>query len=305
MSSNRNSLNYKQVTNVKRRTWDKETYERKAKDRELKQEQGSGQDAVSSEGFPDGSNQTSILREEFVHAAADRAGPEGSKRAYLKARTHAVRGIDDKIGSTEIISIEAATKNKTNEEDGTTSRLSDATSVMQKVGVGWHCKVCDCFLKDSHTYLDHINGRKHQRALGYSMRVERASKEDLISKLQQLTEEKKKNDVSSKSESLFFGDLVKQKDDAERYRNEERQRKRKDRRKQLVAETDVTLPSEVSDGDNGKESEAFAKFEGQRLSNVKINEGENDVEDGDYESGMDPNLASLMGFTGFGGNKRH
>ena len=30
----------------------------------------------------------------------------------------------------------------------------------------------------SFSYLDHINGRKHQRKLGYSMRVERSTKDD-------------------------------------------------------------------------------------------------------------------------------
>ena len=38
---------------------------------------------------------------------------------------------------------------------------------------GYWCDVCQCLLKDSMAYLDHINGKKHQRALGYSMRTER------------------------------------------------------------------------------------------------------------------------------------
>lgn len=40
---------------------------------------------------------------------------------------------------------------------------------------GWYCETCKCGLKDSINYLDHINGKKHQRELGYSMRVERST----------------------------------------------------------------------------------------------------------------------------------
>jgi hypothetical protein len=29
--------------------------------------------------------------------------------------------------------------------------------------------VCDCTLKDSVAWLDHINGKKHNRALGYAV----------------------------------------------------------------------------------------------------------------------------------------
>lgn len=48
---------------------------------------------------------------------------------------------------------------------------------------GYHCTVCDCILRDSMTWLDHLNGKKHQRNLGMSMRVENVGVETVKAKL--------------------------------------------------------------------------------------------------------------------------
>ena len=42
-------------------------------------------------------------------------------------------------------------------------------------GLGFKCKETGVILKDSMAYLDHINGKKQQKALGMSMRVERST----------------------------------------------------------------------------------------------------------------------------------
>lgn len=34
----------------------------------------------------------------------------------------------------------------------------------------FYCEVCDCELKDSSSYLDHINGKRHNRNLGISLK---------------------------------------------------------------------------------------------------------------------------------------
>jgi U4/U6.U5 tri-snRNP component SNU23 len=164
MSTN---LNYKQATNVKRRTWDVEAFEHKAKERAKEKEAAAdataaagplgfrkkGGSSDSGENAPkrfklDGEED---VKEEFKPAEPGAAGPEGSKRAFLQPRQGRV-DIDSKIGATEIVSAEAAAKSSLNDSEGVS--FKDGVT---KSGVGWHCSVCDCFLKDSMTYLDHVS----------------------------------------------------------------------------------------------------------------------------------------------------
>lgn len=269
--------------NVERRTWDKETYEARARSR------SAAAGASSADGEDDLSHaQTNTTdvgidlknqidpsedKEEFLPAQQGRAGPMGSKRAFLKSRTKKV-DLESKLGTSEIIDPAAASATKSNVTNDVLKPSSGVTKCSD--GVGWHCRVCNCFLKDSLTYLDHINGRKHQKYLGYSMRVEKSTTEEVCDVLKGLAEKKREreghNAITGGAEnSIDFENLVRRKDEEALKRKAERARKREERkRREEVEENPV-----------------------EEL-------GEEVVEEED----MHPDLAAMMGFSGFGGSRK-
>lgn len=67
---------------------------------------------------------------------------------------------------------------------------------------GYYCNVCDCILRDSQSYLDHINGKYHNRALGMSMVVEKSTADDVRKKFDEL---KKTKDDPAPVDSIMDG----------------------------------------------------------------------------------------------------
>ncbi len=288
--------------NVERRTWDKETYEARARSRAAAEELddnpshaqhhlqttngegGSGGDEIKNQIDP------TEEKEEFLPAQQGRAGPMGSKRAFLKSRTQKV-DLEAKLGTTEIIDPAAASATKSNLTDNDALKPSSGVTKCSD-GVGWHCRVCDCFLKDSLTYLDHINGKKHQRYLGYSMRVEKSTTEEVSGVLKGLAEKKRERDGNNAiTAPIDFVDVVRQKDEEALKRKAERARKREERKQRERGEVQVVVEQGKNNDDDARENPA----EGG-------DDDDNEVEV--EEEGMHPDLAAMMGFSGFGGGRK-
>lgn len=118
--------------------------------------------------------------------------------------------------------------------------------------------------------MDHINGRKHQRKLGYSLRVERSTKDDLKEKLAQLKRKKEVDHLSlSEPTVVDYNEMVRKRDKEEEEQRQERRRKRKERKERA---------EDTQNDEDGEEEEAPE---------------------------IDPAMAAMMGFSGFGGGKKN
>jgi len=221
--------NSKQVSNVERRTWDKEVYEARARARSAANSDKNKSEKLPAQ--PGASKSEEEAQEEFIAAEAGAAGPENSERSFLRARKRTL-GLDNKVGKKEAIAPDAAITTSTKRVNDSAPEIN-AENAVTKTGVGWHCKVCDCFLKDSNSYLDHINGRRHQKALGFSMRVERSTIDQVRERMNAAAEEeRKKNEKNDDVVEEFitsFEDVVKKKDEDEEKKREERRRRRREK----------------------------------------------------------------------------
>lgn len=155
------------------------------------------------------------------------------KRELLKQREYKI-DLDSKLGKSIVIN-----KSTPTSQSG-----------------GYYCNVCDCVVKDSINFLDHINGKKHQRNLGMSMRIERSSldavKQRFAFNKKKMEEKKKEYDMAARLQ-----ELAEEEEKLREYRRE----KRKDN-KRKIDEISSNYPELV------------------------------------------PEVASVMGFSGFGGSKK-
>lgn len=217
---------------VQRRRWDKEQYLR---------EQGTALD--SDDDGASGAEDAPIRdREEFRSADSSMRGPTGSKRKFLRSRTEDL-GLDAAIGQKTVVAV--------NE---------------QGIGVaGWFCDVCRCHLRDNIAYLDHINGKKHQRALGFSMRTERSTLEQVRERLRALKEE----DRALRSSSGAAGETDREREDRivreyerrvaeEEQQREEWRRRKKEERRQKKEEARAEGAAAAAAAEGGEDAEIAA-----------------------------------------------
>ena len=149
-------------------------------------------------------------------------------------REHGV-GLEDKIG-TQVVNI--------------TTELSGQG--------GFFCQLCNMLVKDSASWLDHLNSLRHQRNLGFSLRPAQSSVEDVRRKLSGPRPVRKRTKLEAVSE---IEARMRQSEEEERMakkRAKKEKTKREEQKKKLTAETEE----------------------------------------------LDPELAAIMGFEGFGSSKK-
>uniref|UniRef100_A0A7S0S4L1 U1-type domain-containing protein n=1 Tax=Chlamydomonas leiostraca TaxID=1034604 RepID=A0A7S0S4L1_9CHLO len=199
------------VDNTARRTWDKDEFREKAREREKQEEDKDG------EGPMDARKRKRLERDPLHQGMI-------VERSQLKQRDYQI-DLAARLGKTQVV--------------GLNMPLSQQA--------GYYCSVCDCILRDSQSYLDHINGKWHNRALGMTMRVERSTVDQVRKKLEEVKEAKK---AGNKDEDYLPDGIDKRILEAqqaeEREREERKQRKlekkAKEREKEREEEADGMDP---------------------------------------------------------------
>ncbi|KAF8072730.1 Zmat2 [Scenedesmus sp. PABB004] len=137
------------VDNTARRTWDREEFVEKAAEREKKAAAHDDDETALAV------RKRKRLERDPLHQGLIVA------RSSLQMRSYEVN-LGERLGKSQVIGLN--------------------TPLSQQAG--YYCSVCDCVLRDSQSYLDHINGKYHNRALGMSMKVEASTVEQVKNRLQ-------------------------------------------------------------------------------------------------------------------------
>ena len=181
------------VDNTARRTWDKDEYRQKAEEREAEEKE-------KEESAFDARKRKRVDRDP-LHQGLIVA------RSNLQQRDFQI-DLAAKLGKTQVVGLN--------------------TPLNQQAG--YYCGVCDCVLRDSQSYLDHINGKWHNRALGMNMKVERSTVDQVKQRLEMHKTKKNTRDSDDYLPDGVDRRILEAQEAEEREREERKERKKEKKR---------------------------------------------------------------------------
>ncbi|KAL7312972.1 U4/U6.U5 snRNP associated protein [Mucor circinelloides] len=183
-----------------RRTWNKEEYAAKAKARENRDRLAEKNDERKKLGLP-------------PLKPKRRYDDDDESKEALKAREEKV-DIESNVGKVQVVQAADSRKQP-----------------------GFYCKACDITIKDSVTWIDHLNGRKHLNNVGVSSKVEKADLNSVKERLAMLKRKKEnpQNEEYNLDERLA---AIKQQEEEEKQKRREKKKQKKDHKKKPADKDD-------------------------------------------------------------------
>jgi len=154
-----------------------------------------------------------------------------SQRTYLKRRTGDLE-LDKNLGQTRVVT----------------------AHTIKPLQGGFWCSVCECLIKDSASYLEHVNGRRHNRNLGMNMKVEKIGVDRVKEKLKSLKKEPEEvevEDIAAKIQAL------EEQEEEKKRKKKEKKRKKKNGAGEddEPAEKKACLEDDADGGDAAEDEE--------------------------------------------------
>ncbi|KAK0665610.1 ubiquitin-conjugating enzyme E2 15 [Cercophora samala] len=187
------------------------------------------------------------LNEYAAKAAAREAAEKEERKARYEAKM-AGKKYYKPMDGTETLTVARNATQDFSKMVGTTSLVPAGAGVGKRGrGAGFYCEACDLTFKDNLQWLEHTNSMQHQRAVGATGQVKKATAAEVharIEALWQKQQELKREQVITLQERL---EVRKEEEEKER---EEKRRKRKEAEEKKRLEKEAVLKAKTDYGDD-------------------------------------------------------